>query len=82
MRGCDGGAGLLLVLTALFFIANEKRMGRQKLEEMTEMVFSGRYVILGMGLFAIYAGFIYNEIFGVAVRGPQQGGLPVTPVAV
>ena len=61
----DVGHGSLLVLVALYFIANEKKLGKAKLEDIIQMVFGGRYVILLNGLFAVYVGFLYNEAFSV-----------------
>ena len=61
----DVGHGLLLVLLALFFIANEAALGKQQLDDIVGMMFGGRYVLLLNGLFAMYIGFVYNEAFSV-----------------
>ncbi|XAR72783.1 hypothetical protein NMG60_11019541 [Bertholletia excelsa] len=61
----DWGHGLCLLLATLYFIAREKKLSGQKLGDITEMTFGGRYVILMMSLFSIYTGLIYNEFFSV-----------------
>ncbi|WVZ02515.1 hypothetical protein V8G54_023321 [Vigna mungo] len=72
----DWGHGICLLLAALYFIIREKKLSsqssnteswckKQKLDDITEMTFGGRYVILLMALFSIYTGFIYNEFFSV-----------------
>jgi len=61
----DWGHGICLLLAALVFIAREKKLSSQKLGDITDMAFGGRYVILLMSIFSIYTGFIYNEFFSV-----------------
>ncbi|KAE8057188.1 hypothetical protein FH972_013897 [Carpinus fangiana] len=61
----DWGHGICLLLAALYFIIREKKFSSQKLGDITEMTFGGRYVILMMALFSIYTGLIYNEFFSV-----------------
>uniref|UniRef100_A0A6M2EZD1 V-type proton ATPase subunit a n=1 Tax=Populus davidiana TaxID=266767 RepID=A0A6M2EZD1_9ROSI len=61
----DWGHGICLLLAALVFIIREKKLSSQKLGDITEMTFGGRYVILMMALFSIYTGIIYNEFFSV-----------------
>ncbi|XWS54961.1 hypothetical protein CRYUN_Cryun10bG0134400 [Craigia yunnanensis] len=61
----DWGHGICLLLATLFFIVREKKFSSQKLGDITEMTFGGRYVILMMSLFSIYTGLIYNEFFSV-----------------
>ncbi|KZV26198.1 V-type proton ATPase subunit a3 [Dorcoceras hygrometricum] len=61
----DWGHGICLLLATLFFIIREKKLSSQKLGDIMEMTFGGRYVILLMALFSIYTGLIYNEFFSV-----------------
>ncbi|XP_010271518.1 PREDICTED: V-type proton ATPase subunit a2-like [Nelumbo nucifera] len=61
----DWGHGICLLLATLFFIIREKKLSTQKLGDITEMTFGGRYVIMMMALFSIYTGLIYNEFFSV-----------------
>ncbi|KAL1563963.1 V-type proton ATPase subunit a3 [Salvia divinorum] len=61
----DWGHGICLLLATLFFIVREKKLSSQKLGDIMEMAFGGRYVIVLMSLFSIYTGLIYNEFFSV-----------------
>ena len=61
----DVGHGFILLLASLFFIVNEEKLLRGKLNEMIEMVFQGRYLLFCLALAAIYCGFMYNECFVV-----------------
>ncbi|KMZ65135.1 hypothetical protein ZOSMA_338G00190 [Zostera marina] len=61
----DWGHGICLLLITLYFIVREKKLSSQKLGDITEMIFGGRYVILMMALSSIYTGLIYNEFFSV-----------------
>uniref|UniRef100_A0A7N6C119 V-type proton ATPase subunit a n=1 Tax=Anabas testudineus TaxID=64144 RepID=A0A7N6C119_ANATE len=83
----DLGHGLLMTCGALFLVIRERRLIAQKNDnEMFNMVFSGRYIILMMGLFSIYTGTIYNDCFSKALNvygsswsvrpmfNPQVGG--------
>ncbi|KAJ0680616.1 putative V-type ATPase, V0 complex, 116kDa subunit family [Helianthus annuus] len=61
----DWGHGICLLLVTLVLIFKEKKYSTQKLGDIMEMTFGGRYVILLMSLFSIYTGLIYNEFFSV-----------------
>nr|KYP64917.1 Vacuolar proton translocating ATPase [Cajanus cajan] len=61
----DWGHDICLLLGALFFIIREKKLSGQKLGDITEMTFGGRYVIMLMAIFSIYTGLIYYEFFSV-----------------
>ncbi|KAF9684402.1 hypothetical protein SADUNF_Sadunf04G0114600 [Salix dunnii] len=64
----DWGHGICMLLAALVFIIREKKLSGQKLGDITEMTFGGRYVILMMAFFSIYTGLIYNEFFSVPFK--------------
>ncbi|KZZ95624.1 vacuolar ATP synthase 98 kDa subunit [Ascosphaera apis ARSEF 7405] len=59
----DLGHGMLMTMTALALIIFEKKLARTKLDELSGMVFYGRYIVLMMGLFSIYTGALYNDMF-------------------
>ncbi|KAL9274728.1 V-type proton ATPase subunit a3-like protein [Drosera capensis] len=61
----DWGHGICLLLATSILIFREKKLGSQKLGDIMEMMFGGRYVILLMSLFSIFTGLIYNEFFSV-----------------
>ncbi|XP_071710237.1 V-type proton ATPase subunit a3-like [Rutidosis leptorrhynchoides] len=61
----DWGHGICLFLATLILILRERTYSRQKLGDIMEMAFGGRYVIIMMSIFSIYTGFIYNEFFSV-----------------
>lgn len=58
----DMGHGFLMFLAALFICIYEKKLASVD-NEIFSMLFSGRYVILMMGAFSIFTGFMYNELF-------------------
>ncbi|KAG8088190.1 hypothetical protein GUJ93_ZPchr0010g9187 [Zizania palustris] len=61
----DWGHGICLLVATLYLIIREKKLASQKLDDIMDMMFGGRYVILMMSLFSIYTGLIYNEFFSV-----------------
>ncbi|CBZ51202.1 putative vacuolar proton-translocating ATPase subunit [Neospora caninum Liverpool] len=64
----DVGHGLILVLIAagLFYIKANNRVLRMK-GEMIDMLLEGRHLILLLGVFATYAGIIYNDVLSLGV---------------
>eukprot|EP00934_Nitzschia_sp_Nitz4_P006461 Nitzschia sp. Nitz4//scaffold51_size120721//40693//43508//NITZ4_003722-RA/size120721-processed-gene-0.121-mRNA-1//1//CDS//3329553847//6451//frame0 len=64
----DVGHGLFLFIVGLMLIWNEKKNDNAKLDEMTEGLHAGRYMICMMGFFAVYAGLIYNDCFSLGLN--------------
>jgi V-type H+-transporting ATPase subunit a len=65
----DIGHGLFLLLNGINLCWNEKAIESApgKKDEMSSGIFMGRYMILMMGFFAVYAGVIYNDCFSLGV---------------
>ncbi|XP_043492017.1 V-type proton ATPase 116 kDa subunit a1 [Polistes fuscatus] len=65
----DAGHGIILTIFAAFLILREKKIMEQKLEnEIASIFFGGRYIILLMGIFSIYTGIIYNDVFAKSLN--------------
>uniref|UniRef100_A0AAY5KHQ4 V-type proton ATPase subunit a n=1 Tax=Esox lucius TaxID=8010 RepID=A0AAY5KHQ4_ESOLU len=58
----DCGHGLLMTLLAVWLILHEEHFRKLK-NELVDMLVSGRYIILLMGIYSIYTGLIYNDCF-------------------
>ena len=64
----DIGHGMFLLCAGLYLLYNEKANEKAKLGEMAAGMHAGRYMITMMGFFAVYAGFIYNDMFSLGLN--------------
>ena len=68
----DFGHGMIASVGAIYIVANEGKLSKIK-DEIWQMFFSGRYLLLLMSLFSIFTGLVYNDIFSVStsLMGPS-----------
>ncbi|PVV03475.1 hypothetical protein BB560_002058 [Smittium megazygosporum] len=63
----DFGHGIIMTIAALFLVLRERSLSRVKGEEFS-MLFSGRYLLLMMGIYSTIVGLIYNDTFSRAMH--------------
>lgn len=65
----DLGHGLILVLFGAWMVLCERKLARiRNGGEIWNIFFGGRYIILLMGLFAMYTGLVYNDVFSKSMN--------------
>ncbi|KAG8936560.1 H(+)-transporting V0 sector ATPase subunit a [Tulasnella sp. 418] len=64
----DLGHGFLVTLTAVGMIFFERQIEQVDIGEMIGTFFYGRYIILLMGMFSMFTGLIYNDIFSKSMH--------------
>ena len=65
----DIGHGLCLLIGGIYLVLSyESANGGKDGGEMVRGVYGGRYMITLMGVFAVYAGFVYNDAFSLTMN--------------
>jgi len=70
----DIGHGAIMFLFALYLVRKETQLAKvQGGGEIWDTIFGGRYIVLLMGAFSIYTGFIYNDCFSKSMTIIDSG---------
>lgn len=65
----DAGHGLILTIVGATMVIGEKTQAKtSKQSEITSIFFGGRYIILLMGIFSMYTGIVYNDVFSKSLN--------------
>ncbi|XBW37005.1 hypothetical protein QEN19_002585 [Hanseniaspora menglaensis] len=70
----DIGHGLILFIISLVLVLNSHKIYKHTIEnEILAMAYNGRFILLLMGVFSVYIGLLYNDIFGKTLTFFKSG---------
>eukprot|EP00039_Didymoeca_costata_P018105 m.332133 g.332133 ORF g.332133 m.332133 type:complete len:848 (+) comp16883_c0_seq1:89-2632(+) len=70
----DLGHGFIMFLFAAYLCYKEQALSSIKSGgEIWDTIFGGRYIVLLMGMFSMYTGFIYNDLFSKSITLVESG---------
>jgi len=65
----DAGHGTIMLAFGLYMCIKEKMLEARKIDsEVWKYFFNGRYLITIMGMFSIYTGLLYNDVFSKSLN--------------
>ena len=65
----DLGHGIIMMMFGAWMVIWEKSLIAKRIEgEIWNIFFGGRYIILLMGLFSMYTGIVYNDVFSKSMN--------------
>jgi len=63
----DVGHGMVILLAGLYMVLMWHKKLKYSDSELVHMIGGGRFMVLLMGIFATYAGFLYNDFFALGM---------------
>jgi len=63
----DAGHAIMLLLVSLVMVKLYPKMKGKPMNEIIDLLMSGRYLLVMMGAFSIYTGLIYNDFFSISI---------------
>ncbi|KAL7716924.1 V-type proton ATPase subunit a [Entamoeba marina] len=67
MMFSDAGHGFFIFSIGFVFVVFQRKLKKIELNEMVLMLFDARWLLMFMGIMAMYCGSIYNEFFGFSI---------------